>query len=78
MYQRSGQLKPKTLNLDPLRRKTNTTETALGAAAMQARKANKQASKQASREALLRGRRDQNKGGPKQESKQRGKQQRTF
>jgi len=46
MYQRSGQLKPKTLNLDPLRRKTNTTETALGAAAMQARKqTNKQANK---------------------------------
>jgi hypothetical protein len=81
MYQRSGQLKPKTLNLDPLRRKTKTTETttetAIGAAAKQARKqANKQASKQSSRDALLRGRRDQNRdqkqGGTKTGIKTRG------
>jgi hypothetical protein len=71
MYQRSGQLKPKTPNLDPLRRKTKTTETttetAIGAAAKQARKqANKQ-TQQSSRDALLRARR-----GPKQGPKQGG------
>jgi hypothetical protein len=46
MYQRSGQLKPKTLNLDPLRRKNKNNRNSNRSSSKASTQASKQASKQ--------------------------------
>jgi hypothetical protein len=70
MYQRSGQLKPKTLNLDPLRRKNKNNRNSNRSSSKASTQASKQASKQTNNLHATRccegggdQNRDQNKGG---------------